>query len=237
MSQFRTVVWSSVGKKILTGLTGLALILFLVVHLLGNLLIYFGPDAINGYAHFLESIFGGWFVVAFELGLILLFLLHIIPAVWVALLDKYRARPIRYKKSVNARGKSRKTLSSTTMLYTGGIILFFVIIHVTMFKFRVLPQADGHGGDYYATVVQAFKTPWIAAAYVAVMILIGFHLRHGFWSAFQSLGLNNDRWIGFLYGLGLVLALLFAIGFLYIPVYIYFFVDPVMPAHAMLGGF
>ena len=66
MSQFRTVFWSSVGKKILTGLTGLALILFLVVHLLGNLLIYFGPDAFNGYAPFLESIYGGWFVVAFE---------------------------------------------------------------------------------------------------------------------------------------------------------------------------
>ena len=236
MSQFRTVFWSSVGKKILTGLTGLALIGFLVIHLLGNLTIYMGPDALNGYAAFLESIFDGWFVVLFELGLIALFIVHISAAVAVAWLDKSRARPINYKKSVDAGGKSHKTFSSTTMIFTGIAIFLFIVVHVRMFKFAVPEAVHGAHADYYSVVVQAFKNPLIAGLYVLVMALIGFHLRHGFWSAFQSMGWNNDRWIGLLYTLGLIVALLLAFGFLLLPVYIYFFVDPAITAHASLGG-
>ncbi len=189
MSRIGTVLWSSVGKKILTGLTGLALIAFLLVHLLGNLTIYMGPDALNGYAAFLESIFDGWFVKLFEISLILLFLVHMVPAVWVAVVDKLQARPIkRYEKNKNAGGKSRKTFSSTTMIYTGIAIILFIAMHVRSFKFGVPHPAHGGHADYYSVVFDAFKNPVIAGFYVLVMILIGFHLRHGFWSACQSLG-------------------------------------------------
>jgi len=226
-----------VGKKILTGLTGLALVGFLVVHLLGNLAIYMGPQALNGYAAFLESIFDGGFVLVFELILVALFLVHIVAAVSVAWLDKSRARPIAYKKSVDAGGKSHKTFSSTTMIFTGIIVFFFLVLHLWMFKFGVAEPASGGQEDYYSAVVGAFKNPLIAGAYVLVMALIGFHLRHGFWSAFQSLGWSNDRWGAFLYGLGLVVALILAFGFLLIPLYVYFLVDPSAVAHASLGGF
>lgn len=237
MSRIAAVLWSSVGKKILTGLTGLFLIGFLVIHLLGNLTIYMGADALNGYAAFLESIFDGWFVVLFEVGLIALFLVHITAGVAVAWLDKTRARPVAYKKSVDAGGKSHKTFSSTTMIFTGILVFFFILVHVWMFKFSVPHPEHGGHADYYEVVVDAFKNPLIAGAYVLVMATIGFHLRHGFWSAFQSLGWNNDRWIGLLYGLGLVVALVLAFGFLLLPVYVYFFVDASLTAHATLGGF
>lgn len=235
MRRIANVLWSSVGKKVLTGLTGIALIGFLVAHLLGNLTIYMGPEALNGYAAFLASIFDGWFVILFEVGLLALFLVHIVAAVAVSVVDKNRARPVKYRKSVDAGGKSHKTFSSTTMIFTGIIVFVFVVIHVWMFKFNVHHPEHGHP-DYYRTVVTAFKNPLIAGAYVLVMALIGFHLRHGFWSAFQSIGWNNDAWIGLLYGLGLVVALLLAVGFLLLPVYVYFFVDPAAAAHASLGG-
>jgi succinate dehydrogenase / fumarate reductase cytochrome b subunit len=226
-----------VGKKILTGLTGLALIAFLLVHLLGNLTIYMGPDALNGYAAFLESIFDGWFVKLFEVSLILLFLVHIVPAVWVAWIDKLQARPVkRYEKNKNAGGKSRKTFSSTTMIFTGIAIVLFIIGHVWKFKFSVPHPEHGGHADYYKVVFDAFKNPAIAGAYVLVMVIIGLHLRHGFWSAFQSLGWANDRWIGFLYAMGLIFAVLLAFAFIMLPIYIYFFADAPLAAHASLGG-
>jgi len=237
MSRITEVLWSSVGKKILTGLTGIALIGFLVVHLLGNLTLYMGPDALNGYAAFLASIFDGWFVVLFELGLSVLILIHVVAAVAVSVVDKNRARPIKYKMSVDAGGKSRKTFSSTTMIFTGIIVFVFIAIHVWMFKFSVPHPHDGGHPDYYGAVVAAFKNPLIAGAYVLVMATLGFHLRHGFWSALQSSGWNNDRWIGPLYALGLVAALILAVGFLLLPVWVYFVVDPATAAHANLGGF
>ncbi|MBC8366247.1 succinate dehydrogenase cytochrome b subunit [bacterium] len=236
MSRITAVLWSSVGKKILTGLTGLFLIGFLVVHLLGNLTIYMGPSALNGYAAFLEGIFDGWFVTLFEIGLIALFLVHISAAVAVAMLDKNRARPINYKKSVDAGGKSRKTFSSTTMIWTGVMLFLFILVHVWMFKLNVPHPEHGGHADYYSVVIDAFKNPMIAGAYVLVMAIVGFHLRHGFWSAFQSMGWNNDRWIGLLYTLGLIVALLLAVGFLLLPVYVYFFLDPSAVSHASLGG-
>ncbi len=235
MSRITSVLWSSVGKKILTGLTGLFLIGFLVIHLLGNLTIYMGPAALNGYAAFLEGIFDGWFVKLFEIGLITLFLVHIVAAVAVAWLDKNRARPIGYKKSVDAGGKSRKTFSSTTMIFTGVLLFLFILLHVWSFKLSVPHPEHGHA-DYYKVVVEAFKNPLIAGFYVLVMLIVGIHLRHGFWSAFQSMGWNNDRWIGLLYALGLIVAILLAVGFLLLPVYVYFFVDPAAVSHASLGG-
>jgi succinate dehydrogenase / fumarate reductase cytochrome b subunit len=220
-----------VGKKYLTGFTGLALFLFLVVHLLGNLTLYMGPHALNHYAHFLEHALHGMLVYAFEAGLILLLLIHITASVAVALFDKNRARPVKYKKSKNAGGESRKTFSSTTMIYTGLLLLLFIVLHVKMFKYggaRIITLPDGtQMKDLYAVVLTAFKDLRITMAYVLMMLLLGFHLRHGFWSAFQSMGWNNRRWMPLLYSLGLVLAILLALGFLMPPLYLYFFVDPV----------
>ncbi len=240
MTSFRTIAWSSVGKKVITGLTGLMLFAFVCVHLVGNLTLLIPDDgeAFNHYAHFLETAAHGWLVYAFEIGLITLLVFHMAAAIYVAWLDKRKARPVGYSVSRNAGGRSRKTISSRTMIYTGVIIIVFMIIHVKMFKFADHPHVV-YGGEeiknLHAVVVEAFNEAWIMAAYVAVMILLGFHLRHGFWSAFQSLGWTNDKRLPLLTGAALLIAIALAVGFLILPLYIFFFVDPAAGA-GLSGG-
>ncbi len=240
MTSFRAVVWSSVGKKVITGVTGFMLFGFVCIHLVGNmtLLIPDHGEAFNHYAHFLENAAHGWLIYAFEVGMIAILAFHMVAAVYVAWFDRRSARPVAYAVSRNAGGNSRKTLASTTMIYTGLIVIIFVILHVRMFKFTDHPPVVYNGEemkDLYAVVVSAFKQLPVMASYVAVMILLGLHLRHGFWSAFQSLGWTNDKWLPLLTGLALFFAILLAAGFLLLPLYIYFFVDPVAGA-AMTGG-
>lgn len=241
MYALRAALWSSVGKKLITGLTGLLLSGFVVVHLIGNLTLLIGGDAFNHYAHFLESLLHGWFIVVFEVGLIAILLSHAIAAVWVALLDKRRARPVGYRKQGNAGGASRKSLSSRSMIVTGPLILIFIVLHVRMFKFGPAAHIPIPGGgemrDIYALVVASFKSGWITAYYVAMMSILGLHLWHGIWSAFQSLGWTNDRILNPLRGAGIAFALLLAIGFLFLPIYIYFAVDPATASMANGGGF
>jgi succinate dehydrogenase / fumarate reductase cytochrome b subunit len=239
MSTLRAIFWSSLGKKYVTGITGLLLVLYIIIHLIGNLTLLIGPVAFNQYAHFLESLFFGYFVVVFEIGLIVVFILHIVYGVAVTLFDKPRARPVKYAHLRNAGGASQKTISSRSMIITGLVLLAFVVWHVWQFKFgeRGIFLSDGHKlGDLYGVVVAAFKTPLIMIAYVAVMILLGVHLRHGFWSAFQSLGWNSEKWLGFLTGLSLVFAVVWAVGFLVLPLYVYFFVEPSAAQVVAAGG-
>ena len=228
MSSVATFAGSSVGKKVFVAITGLMLFGFVIVHLLGNLTMFIpdGGKAFNEYAHFLESLLHGWLIIAFEIGLIAFFLIHAIYAIIVALVDKEKARPQKYAKIRNAGGKSRKTLASRFMIVTGPIILIFVVLHVKMFKFAAHPSVTYHGTemkDVYAVVVEAFKVPWIMLAYMVVMALLGTHLWHGVWSAFQSLGLNSDRHITLLTRISWIAGVVLGLGFLVLPPYIYFF--------------
>ncbi len=225
----------------ITGITGFALIGFLTVHLLGNLTLFIGAEAFNHYAHFLEGLLHGWFIIAFEICLIAIFGFHIAAAVSVALLDKNRARPIAYKKLEKAGHTSRKTLSSVTMIISGTVIFIFLILHVKTMKYGSPPLIDmGHGEsmkDLYAVVIRNFSSLWVTLLYVVVMILVGMHLRHGFWSAFQSLGWTSDRTLPTLEKLSIVIGVLYAIGFLALPLVLHFFCD-VPAGHANLtGGF
>jgi succinate dehydrogenase / fumarate reductase cytochrome b subunit len=240
MASFRLIAWSSVGKKVITGITGLALFGFVIVHLLGNLTLFIGAEAFNNYAYFLEHLLHGWLIYAFEVGLITLFAFHMLAAITVAWTDKRRARPQGYAVVRDAGGASRKTLASRSMIITGIVLIVFVVIHVRMFKFAdhpLVPRADGHMmKDLHAVVVEAFNNPLITIGYVAVMVLLGLHLRHGVWSAFQSIGWANDRTLPLLNGAALVFALLLAVGFLVLPLYIFFFVDPAAGHAATTGG-
>ncbi len=233
-------VWSSVGKKYLNGLTGLMLVGFIIVHLIGNLTLFIGAGAFNGYAHFLETALHGWLIYAFEIVMLVIFGFHIVTGVMVAWIDKQRARPVKYDVQRNAGGASRKTLSSRTMIITGIILAAFVVLHIKMFKFgdhALLPMPDGHHmKDLYGVVLAAFKEPIWAFGFPAAMILLGFHLRHGFWSMFQSLGWTNDRVLPALNGLGLLFALVMAAGYIVLPLYLYFLVDPAAGHAALPGG-
>ncbi len=227
MIPFTKAALSSVGKKIFMAFTGLFLVFFLVVHLAGNLALY-AQDAelFNRYSHFLTSV--KEILYPFEFVFLVFILYHIVTAVSITL-GKWRARPQGYKIKKDLGPPSRKTLSSTTMIYTGSLILIFLVIHLATFKWGTEYSVSYHGEppirDLYRLVVEKFKNPYYSGFYVIVMALLGFHLRHGFWSAFQSLGLNHPRYNGLIRFVGVLIAIVLAMGFLFIPVYIYFFVQ------------
>ena len=219
MSTFRRVFSSTVGTKLLIGLTGLLLFAYLLLHLAGNLIIFAGQDAFNQYSHALIS---NPLIAPIEIGLLLIFLLHIYKAI-ANYVRNQRARPIGYQKKEWAHHTSRKSVSSTTMIWTGLVILFFVLIHVSQFKYGAY-YAIGNPPirDLYRTEVDVFHSPVWVAFYVVCVILVGFHLRHGVSSAFQSLGLDQPAWTRFIRPAGKVIAVLVAGGFIAIALWAHF---------------
>lgn len=221
---------STVGRKVLAAVTGMMLMAFIVIHLAGNLTL-FVPDEgalFNSYAHHLEKL--GPLLYAAEIGLILAFLAHIVMAVSVRK-SQLDARPERYSVYASKKGPSKQTLSSRSMLVTGILLLLFIPLHVWMFKYnqwQEMPMVDLGGEqvkDLYLVVLSSFKTPAKAWAYVAVMLMLGLHLRHGFWSSFQSLGALAPKWVPAFYAAGLVIAVVLAAGFIAMPLYLLYFVD------------
>jgi succinate dehydrogenase / fumarate reductase cytochrome b subunit len=203
-------------------LTGLGLVGFVTVHLIGNLTFFVGPEAFNAYAHKLLSL--GPLLYLVEIGLVGIFLLHAVFATAVYLNNR-QARAQNYDTTGNAGDPSLKTISSRTMIYTGIILFVFVIIHVKTFKYGTYYAFDNGGEsirDLYRLVVEIFQSPIYTFGYVLAMVLLGYHLRHGFWSAFQSLGTMHARYTKGIYGLGVLIAIVLAVGFLFLPVYVYF---------------
>lgn len=231
MSQSRATVsfiQSSVGKKVISGLTGLALVGFIVVHLLGNLAIFVGPEALNVYSHTLMSLGGGKLVIIAEVILTVIFLFHIVTGIQVSLAKK-AARPVAYAKTGHAGHTSRKTSSSLTMIYTGIILLIFTVFHIWSIKLGPAEAAGyvvNYNGvemrDLYRLVVERFQNGFYVVGYMIVMALLGWHLRHGVWSSFQSLGLTSPRFLPVLYGVGGLIGLALGAGFFIMPAYIYF---------------
>lgn len=216
---------SSLGKKIFMGVSGLMLCGFIVIHLIGNLtLLNPDRDPFNKYAHFLTQQTGNAIYVA-EFMLATVFVIHFVYAI-VIQIGNWRSRPSRYRKVTDQKGKSRKSLGSVTMIYTGIIILIFLVLHLIHFKFGKIvmytPQGYDHEiRDLYAIVYTYFSDFWNVAFYTVVMILLGFHLSHGFWSAFQSLGLYGKRFTSVVYGIGSALAIFMALGFVFLPTWIF----------------
>lgn len=223
MTQVAKMIWSSVGKKLVMAVTGLAMVIFLIEHMTGNLLLYStNPDAYNSFSHFLISL--GWLLIAAELVLVAFLLFHVVSGISVAL-GKRKARPVGYDKKSNAGEPSKKTVSSSTMIYSGILIFVFIAIHLKTFKYgpHYTTVVDGKEiRDLHRLVMEVFQNPIYVAWYIVALALMGLHLRHGFWSAFQSLGVHHPRFTPVIYTLGIVTALVITIGFLGIPIWIYF---------------
>lgn len=226
MSNIVSAATSSVGKKVITGITGIALGLFVIVHLAGNLTLFLGDHgrALNEYAHFLETLGHGALLPIAEIGLVVIVIAHIASTIAVTMRNK-SARPIGYYASADAGHTSHKTPSSRTMIYTGLILAAFLVLHVFQFRIANLSntvyQAPGVR-DLYRLVYETFQNPVYVWLYVGVMVMLGLHLRHGLWSAWQSLGLNNKRLMPVLYGAAVLVSILLAVGFLSIPIYMHF---------------
>jgi succinate dehydrogenase / fumarate reductase cytochrome b subunit len=218
MSSFRRVFSSSVGTKLLIGLTGLLLFAYLLLHLAGNLLVFAGRDTFNQYSHALVS---NPLVIPFEIGLIGVFLLHIYKTVGMWLRNR-AARPIAYEKKAWAGRTSRKSIASTTMIWTGLVTLLFVGVHLQQFKFGAWYEiGDPPIRDLYRTEAEIFTSPLWVGAYLFCMVLVGLHLRHGIASAFQSLGADHSVYARRLVAFGTILAIAIAAGFAVIPVWVY----------------
>lgn len=220
---------SSVAKKFGMALTGLALIGFLVTHLAGNILLFLPEGTpFNTYAEKLASF--GFLLYVAEAGLAAFFLFHAVTGIRLAWL-KRQAKPTGYAVSRSKGGETKWGFAANNMVITGTILLIFLVLHVKQFKYGP-GIAEGYttelaGGvqarDLYRLVVKEFKEPKEVILYTAAMIFLGFHLRHGVWSAFQSLGLTKENNSKAIYLIGGAIGLILAVGFLAIPTYIYFF--------------
>jgi succinate dehydrogenase / fumarate reductase cytochrome b subunit len=221
MTKLSAIVMSTVGRKILNGLTGMLLCIYILVHMAANTLIIFNPTAFNLYAHFLMGL--GPLLIVIEILLLAVFVLHAYTAISVWW-SKMKARPDRYAKVTSAGGPSRKTFSSMTMIYGGAIMILFLVWHVTTMKYGHHTVFEHNGQEMhnlYHTVVEQFTQAWVVIFYEIVMITVGFHLWHGFWSSFQSLGLNHPKYMPIISAIGYVFAIVIAVGFLAVPPYIF----------------
>ena len=202
---------SSIGRKQLIAVTGLALCGFLVSHLTGNFLLLVGPDAFNLYAHKLASL--GVLLYVAEVGLLVAFLIHLGLALKLTLENK-SARPVKYySKSNTGRGT---TFMSSTMPYTGLVLLVFLILHLVGIKFGTYYTTTVDGvemRDVYRTTIEHFSSLSYAIWYSVAMICAAIHTCHGFASAFQTLGLNHPRYFGKVKLLSLAYAIFVGVGF------------------------
>lgn len=213
---------SSVGTKVILAFTGLSLFGFLLVHLYGNLLAFLGPATYNEHAHALIS---NPLIIPAEIGLLALFLIHVFKAT-ANYLNNRGARPDGYGMKKWAGGASRKSVGSSTMIWTGLATLLFVAVHLKTFKYGAVYTSVGAGGteerDLYRLFVEVFQQPVWVISYVVSMILVGLHLRHGISSSMQSLGIMPDTRTALVLRTGLVLAVVIAGLFAILPVVVFF---------------
>jgi succinate dehydrogenase / fumarate reductase cytochrome b subunit len=218
MSSRLRVFGSSVGTKLLIGVTGLFLVLYLAIHIAGNAVFLLGPAAFNDYAHTLSS---NPLIPVIEIVLLLAFLVHIYKTVRMFLANQ-NARQVGYVEKRRAGTPSRKTLASTTMIVSGLWLLAFLVIHVRTFRFSPHPETAEGIVDLYRVETEALHSPLALGFYAISMVIVGAHLWHGFASGFQSLGLDHPRWTPRILAAGKLFAVLVAGGFIVIALWAHF---------------
>ncbi len=205
----------SILKKVIMAITGLFLISFLVVHLSGNLLLFKadGGKAFNEYAHFMST---NPLIRVMEIVLFAGFLFHIIDGI-VLTIQNRRARPVGYAVQKSSPGSN---WVARNMGLTGSIILIFLIVHLE--SFFVPHRFLESGKDLDDMVKAAFDSILYSGFYVIAMILLGFHLSHGFKSAFQTLGLRHSSYFPIIKYIGIIFSIVVPAAFAAFPIYFYF---------------
>src|ERR1035437_8615577 len=206
--------WQSTnGKKVVMALTGIMMLLFVIGHLLGNLLVFAGRAQINAYARFLH--FDHSLLWTVRSTLIIAAVMHVVVTIQLALRNK-KARPISYlrKEAINSSYASR------TMYWSGPIVLAFVIFHLLQFTAGYIhPETRFIPNDVYHNLVTGFRVWWVSAWYVFSISLLGLHLRHGLWSMLQSIGLAHSlRKEQTLKLVALIISVLIVLGYISIPI-------------------
>lgn len=208
------ILFSAISKKFVMALAGLFLLLFLPVHLGINLmLLKDDPEPFNNAAHFMATF---PLVKAVEILLFLAILIHITYGI-ILQINNWLLRPVKYA----VRNKSETSAFSRFMIWTGGSVLIFLVIHFFNFYFIKLGLVDGDPEDFYSVAYQLFSIPGYVILYWVCFILLGFHLYHSLQSAFQTLGLANDFWTPVIKAVSLIYAVLLPLGFAIIPLFIW----------------
>ena len=207
---------NSVVRKTLMSLTGIVMLWFTTVHLLGNTMIFHGPDDINAYSaglHYLPTLL--WTV---RIALIGALLVHVFFGAMLTL-ENWRTKPHRYA----VKRMLKATFAGETMIWTGLLTLFFLVFHLLHFSFRVVPGAapvpDFQGRfDVFTMVRDAFRSRAMTLGYLAAMVVLSLHVSHGVQSILQTIGLNNEKSMPWVLWLGKISAVFFLLGYGIIPV-------------------
>jgi succinate dehydrogenase / fumarate reductase cytochrome b subunit len=210
------ILTSSIGKKLIMSLTGLFLIFFLLIHLLANSAYLFGPEAFDTVIEFMGSPFIVVMVPVLAGG----FVLHIVYAVFLTLYNMKARGSQRYEVTNKAKTDS---WASRNMFVLGIIIGGFLAFHLTHFwaKMQLAEFTGGHAQNGNVLMAATFSNIWIVICYIIWFAALWFHLTHGFWSAFQTLGANNDKWLGRLKFVSYLYATIIFLGFTTIAVFAY----------------
>jgi succinate dehydrogenase / fumarate reductase cytochrome b subunit len=184
-----TLFDATIGKKAIVAVTGLVLFGFVIAHMLGNLQMFLGPEAMNGYAEKLKSmplvLWGARSVLLVSV------ILHIVFSIRLVL-ESNHARPVGYR----TKHSVATSYAARTMKFSGPLLAVFILYHLAHFTFPGVAmgayQHDPH--DVYSNFVHGFRVPWVVAIYLLAQTMLGFHLYHGAWSLFQTLGLNHPRY-------------------------------------------
>lgn len=216
LTKFSKAARSSVGLKSIAALTGAGLLGFVIIHLLGNLQMYIGQDQMNSYAHALKHSPILW---PARIGLLAIFVIHIGATVRLkARSNAARPQGYVYEDTVQASWASRH------MIYTGFVLLGFVLYHLAHFtvhltnpEFATLTDSMGRH-DAYNMFVMGFSNPLVSGIYILSMVVLGLHLSHGIQSLFQSMGANNSQWRPLIQKIGLGLTMLIVLGNISMPI-------------------
>ena len=217
MSTRRSPLASLITTKLIIGATGVLLFLYLILHVVGNLMVFLGADVFNGYAHFLIS---NPLVVPIEIGLAAVIVIHLYKAITMTMKNQ-SARPVKYAKKSWAGGASQKSVASSTMILTGLALLIFIPLHVATFKYGTHYDFGNGVRDLYRLEMENFSSPLTVGFYLIVMVFVGLHLWHGVGSSFQSLGLEGPRFTPFVRKLGKASAVAIAGGFIVITLWVF----------------
>ncbi|MEP6858527.1 MAG: succinate dehydrogenase cytochrome b subunit [Gemmatimonadales bacterium] len=215
MGRLRGFYASMVGKKVIMGVTGLIGIGFVILHSLGNLLVFRGPAAINSYSHFLKST--GELLWTLRIVLVVAVILHVIAAVQLTVQSR-AARPIEYTR----RESQVATIASRTMRWGGVLLLVFIVLHILHFTTGTIKPAGVFSSeDVYANVIASFRIWWVALFYVLAMVFLGLHLFHGAWSSVRSIGVSPPSPQPLHRRVSLVIAILVWAAFTAVPVAVF----------------
>jgi succinate dehydrogenase / fumarate reductase cytochrome b subunit len=218
MSAFSFLLKSSIGKKIIMGLTGLFLITFLIVHCTVNAMIFVNDGGVlfNEAAEFMGT---NVVIRTMEIVLFLGILLHIFQGLYLVF-ENRRARPVQY--AVNG-GKANSTWYSRSMGLLGTLLLMFLIIHLRHFWYvsRLTDEITGGSSTLFEEMKEVFSVTWVVVVYVLAMFSLAYHLMHGFQSAFQTLGLNHKKYTPAIKAIGFWFSIIVSFIFAMMPIAIF----------------